>query len=258
MIGETVRDFVRATKRAVRPAKKPRAGVYDQDGLRTIHNHDFMTEPRFCAAYERGLQAASEYNWHWRVHMGLWAGQTALGVAGDFVECGVNRGFLSSAIMQITDWDTQNRTFYLLDTFEGLDERFVSSDDQACSAFEKNEEALQSGMYVRGVESVRRNFSEWKNVRIIQGSIPETLDQVDSRRVAYLHVDMNCSPPEVAAMEFFWDRLVPGAVVLFDDYAYNGYESQKRAMDEFARRKNVAIASLPTGQGLLIKPALTA
>ena len=39
---------------------------------------------------------------------------------------------------------------------------------------------------------------------------------------------MNCSRPEVAAAEYFWDRRVPGAFVLPDDYAYRGYESQKQ------------------------------
>ena len=70
--------------------------------------------------------------------------------------------------------------------------------------------------------------------------------------IAYLHLDMNSSAPEVAALEFFWERLVPGAVVLFDDYGYRGYEAQKRALDALARRQDAPIASLPTGQGLLI------
>jgi hypothetical protein len=42
---------------------------------------------------------------------------------------------------------------------------------------------------------------------------------------------------------------------LLDDYAYAGYRSQKLAMDAFARSKSVQILSLPTGQGLMIKPA---
>jgi hypothetical protein len=58
----------------------------------------------------------------------------------------------------------------------------------------------------------------------------------------------------VAAAEYFWDRLLPGAVVLLDDYAYLGFGSQKKAMDGFAASKRVAICSLPTGQGLLLKP----
>src|SRR4029079_9184251 len=71
--------------------------IYDQDGLRTIHNHDFMRQPNFVRAYDRGIKAAgSDYNWHWRVHVGLWAAFLASKLPGDFVECGVNRGFLSS------------------------------------------------------------------------------------------------------------------------------------------------------------------
>lgn len=237
--------------------KAPKAiadATYDQDGLRSIHTHEFMRDPSFRRAYERGCRAAVDYKWHWRVHIGLWAAFAASKLAGDFVECGVNRGFLSSAIMEFLDWDSGNRTFYLLDTFDGLDLDHVSDEDLRNGAIKKNEASLKSGEYVRDVESVKANFSQWKNIRIIKGSIPGTLDQVKARNVAYLHLDMNCSPPEVAAINFFWDRLVPGAVVLLDDYAYRGFESQKHAMDAFAREKNVMIASLPTGQGLLLKP----
>jgi hypothetical protein len=85
-------------------------------------------------------------------------------------------------------------------------------------------------------------------------SIPETLERVGAKRIAYVHIDMNCAPPEVAAAHFFLDRLVPGAFMLLDDYAYYGYSQQKVAIDVFAVEKGVDICSLPTGQGLLIKP----
>jgi len=91
-------------------------------------------------------------------------------------------------------------------------------------------------------------------VRIIRGVIPQTLPQVDSERLAYLSIDLNCAAPEIAAAEFFWDRLVPGAVMLLDDYGFRRFAPQKRAFDDFARRKGVPILSLPTGQGMIIKP----
>ena len=228
---------------------------YDQDGLNTIHNHDFMNDPAFCAAYDRGCKAAEDYHWHWRVHIGLWVAHAAGKLEGDFVECGVNRGFLSSAIMQYLDWNSQNRTFYLLDTFGGLNEKYLSEEDRKREALVKEDRKWDGDFYVRDVETVKANFSQWKNVQIIQGPVPETLDQVKTQKVAYVHIDMNCSPPEVAALRFFWDRLTPGGFVLFDDYAYRGYRSQKQALDEVAKEKGVMIASIPTGQGVLIKPA---
>jgi hypothetical protein len=229
--------------------------VYDQDGLRSVHNTEFLGDPRFQKAYQRGITAAGvDYRWHWRVHVGLWAASYAARLDGDFVECGVNAGFLSSAIMDYLDWSATGKTFYLLDTFEGLDARFISEEEREAGILEKSSELLKSGFYVSSVEPVKANFAEWKNVRIIQGSIPETLPQVDSPRIAYLHLDMNCAPPEVAAAEHFWPRLVPGAPVLLDDYAYIGYRPQKVALDAFAEARGVSVLSLPTGQGLLLKP----
>lgn len=228
---------------------------YDQDGLATVHNNEFMLDPRFRAAYARGVKAAGQdYHFQWRVHMALWAAQHASVLPGDFVECGVNAGFVSSAIMHYLDWDSLKKTFYLLDSFSGLDLRQVSKNEIEIGVLERNKRDLDRGFYVRDVELVRENFKSWKHHRIIQGIIPDTLVQVDSDAIAFLHLDLNCAQPEVAALEYFWNRLTVGAIVLLDDYAYVGFRMQKLAMDHFAEQHRVAIASLPTGQGMLIRP----
>lgn len=232
----------------------PQPVYYDRDGLRTYHNHEFMQDPAFVHAYARGVRAAGEdYRWEWRVHVGLWAASSAIRLDGDFVECGVNRGFLSSAIMALLDWDTRGRTFYLLDTFAGLDERYVYESERSV-VLDRNAKELASGFYTRNLDEVRANFSEWKNVRIVPGSIPQTLADVRPEKVAFLHLDMNCAMPEICAIDYFWPKLVSGAFVLLDDYAYFGYRSQKVAMDRFAASHGVAVLSLPTGQGLIVRP----
>lgn len=232
-----------------------RRHIYDQDGLRSIHNHDFMFNLDFTRAYNRGRLAAGEdYHFHWRVHIALWAAYSAMRLNGDYVECGVNRGFISSAIMEFLDWNQHEQTFYLLDTFNGIDPSTLSEDDLQHGVLDRNKALLASEHYVKSAESVKINFSQWQNVRIVEGSIPQTLPLVDSAAVAYLHLDLNCAGPEIEAIKYFWNRLLPGAIILLDDYAYCGYESQKRAWDAFASQKGVMIASLPTGQGLLLKP----
>lgn len=228
--------------------------IYDQDGLRSIHAHDFMGEPRFMAAYARGVEAVGrDYSWHWRVHIGLWTAETAAKLPGDFVECGVNRGFLASAIMRLLDWNRRDKRFFLLDTFKGLDERYITGTEREQGILAKNQELIDLGWYVIGSDSVRRNFAEWQRVVIVEGTIPHTLSEVDAERIAWLHIDLNCAPPEVEALRHFWPRLVPGAMVLLDDYAFHGYRQQKLAMDELARELGIVIASLPTGQGLIVK-----
>lgn len=185
----------------------------------------------------------------------LWAAAAAIRLLGDFVECGVNRGFLSSAIMEYLNWDTRLRTFYLLDTFTGLDERYISEAELEAGALYKNQKLLESGFYIDRIDTVIANFAQWRNVKIVPGAIAETLAQVPTKQVAFLHLDMNHALPEVAAAEHFWPRLTPGALILLDDYAYHGFRNQKLAMDKFANKKGVQILSLPTGQGLLLKPA---
>ena len=223
-------------------------GLPYEDGLLSRHNRDFLEDPDFVRAYSRGIEASGDLGWRWRVHIGLWAGSTAARLPGDFVECGVNRGFLSTAIMEYLDWNQIGKQFWLLDTFEGIDLSQLEGEELA-AARQRNER-----MDVADAGSVRAWFSQWRNVNVVEGPVPTTLPLVHAEEIAYLHLDMNSSAPEVAALEYFWTRLVSGAVVLFDDYGYRGYEAQKRALDALARRRDVLIASLPTGQGLLIRP----
>jgi hypothetical protein len=238
-------------------ALKTRLGddVFDFDGLRTVHNHDFMIDPVYKAAYARGVQAAGgqDYKWYWRMHISLWAAATAMKLPGDFVECGVNKGFLSSAIMQQHNWDTQGRMFYLLDTYQGIDAKYLSEVEKDGGVLDRNRRDINTGFYTENFQEVERNFAEWTNKTMVVGSIPDTLPQIKAEKIAFLHIDLNCTEPEVAAIEYLWDRLSTGAIVLLDDYAFFGFHPQKEGMDVWAAKRGVAIASLPTGQGLIIK-----
>lgn len=249
------RAMASAGFKVVRTRRNGRPAVYDNDGLISTHNREFMDDPDFRRAYARGVKAAGQdYGWYWRVHIGLWAAYNGSRIAGDFVECGVHHGFLSSAVMEYLNWNATGRTFHLLDTFGGLDEQLMSAEDVASGGVERNRRALASGTFTGLLDKVRANFAEWQNVNIVPGRVPDTLPATGEGPIAYLHIDMNCSPPEVAAFDYFWDRLSPGAVILLDDYAYGGFASQKHAMDAATAAKGIKVASLPTGQGIIIKP----
>jgi hypothetical protein len=51
-------------------------------------------------------------------------------------------------------WDSLGKTFYLMDTFAGLDERFVSDAEKEAGMLDSNRRLLERGFYVAGVESV--------------------------------------------------------------------------------------------------------
>jgi hypothetical protein len=160
---------------------------------------------------------------------------------------------MSSAIMQRLDWNRAGRRFYLIDTFAGPVLAQYSQAEMDASRVDIAVEAMKAGAYVTDMERVRANFSEWENVVVVQGGVPDVLPGLDVGRIAFLHLDMNCAFPERTALEFFWDRLSAGAVVLLDDYAALGHGCQQVAIDDVARRFGVAVLSLPTGQGVIIR-----
>jgi hypothetical protein len=216
-----------------------------EDGLMTMHVADFCKDRRFISAYERG-KATGSWNGsdlRWRVYTACWAAQRARDLAGDFVECGVNRGGMSRAVMEYIGFKDMNKRFFLLDTYCGF------SDNLRPLAASVNRDDYQECY-----DAVTRTFATFPNVRIVRGTVPETLCQVETDQVCYLSLDMNCAEPEIAAMRYFWTKLVAGAVVLLDDYAFSeSYRRQKDAFDSLSRELNFTILSLPTGQGLVLK-----
>jgi len=228
---------------------------YMQDGVFTVHSDHFRCSPTFQEAYSRGIAASDgvDPGFEWRVHVALWAASTSLRVAGDFVECGVNAGFISSAIMRRLRWNALGRKFYLVDTFNGPVLQQYSQDEVATGRRSVAESAMAAGAYVTDIGRTRANYSEWPNAVIVRGVVPEVLSTLTLGKIAFLHLDMNCAYPERTALEFLWDRLEPGAIVLLDDYGYLGQHEQTRELDQAAKTVGAEILSLPTGQGLIIK-----
>jgi hypothetical protein len=89
---------------------------------------------------------------------------------------------------------------------------------------------------------------------VVRGEVPEVLPEVAAERVCYLSIDLNSVAPSIAAAEHFWPRMSRGAAMVLDDYGFPQFSDQKPAFDSFAVGIGVPILSLPTGQGLLIKP----
>jgi hypothetical protein len=179
----------------------------------------------------------------------LWVAEQCYRLDGDFVECGVNRGFWSSAIMEYLRWGGRGKTFWLFDTFSGMVEEQLNETERRLIAVNEKTQSYEE-CFDHAVE----NFKEWEDVRLVRGVIPESLLLEDIREVAYLAIDLNCVIPEISAGDFFWNKMVSGGMCLLDDYAYYRYGEQKVAWDGFAVRHGVSILSLPTGQGLWIKP----
>jgi O-methyltransferase len=195
-------------------------------------------------AYTRNAGSAKERSLVLRLHTLVWAATHALRVPGDFVECGVWRGFCSAVLTDYLDFGQVDKRYYLYDTFAGIPPGYDTESHDVPLLHE-------AGLYESAVE----RFSRFPNVRIVRGVVPDSFFEASPERVAFLHLDMNSSKSEVAALEILFDRLSPGGVIVFDDYGWMGYQAQQRAEDAFMQARGHRILELPTGQGLLIKHA---
>lgn len=222
--------------------------TYRQDGLYATCNTDFLREPKFVEAFRLGREAGvlNDTPIHYRAYIACWAALKGRDLEGDFVECGVYRGAMSRMIVHYLDFQNlPHRRFYLLDTFSGVPPQSLS------------EEELRTRRpvpYEPSYEQVKETFRAYPNVIIVRGMIPDTLAEVKSEKIAYLSLDMNFAAPEIAAAEYFWPKMVSGAVIVLDDYGWAGAEVQRREFDAFAARHGVRVFPVPTGQGLIFKP----
>ncbi len=220
--------------------------TYNTDGLATSNNCDFITEEHFAKAYEaaKNTNPWKNFTLMWRIHVICWIAHTVKNLEGDFVECGVNTGSYARAIIEYTNFNTLNKTFYLMDTFSGLDQKYITDEERKLG--------IMNYTYRDTYEEVKKTFTPFKT-KIIKGSIPETLPLCEAKKICFLSIDMNNVVPEIAAMEYFWDKVVINGMIVLDDYGFPMHITQKIAFDKFAKSVGHEILTLPTGQGLILK-----
>ncbi|HEY0013298.1 MAG TPA: TylF/MycF/NovP-related O-methyltransferase [Allosphingosinicella sp.] len=229
------------------PQLLPDGATYYGDGLMALHNCDFLQDERFARAYAAGKATGSwwDHDLHWRAHVICWAAARGLALEGDYVECGVHRGGFSRMLADYVDLGVRpDKKLYLIDTYSGVPKEFRSA-EQA--------DTLES-LYTDSHRDVLKTFALFPNAVVVRGRIPDVLPEVRPDRVCYLSIDLNCVEPSIAAADHFWPLMSAGAAMILDDYGFAGFLDQKTAFDAWARRTGVEILTLPTGQGLVLKP----
>jgi O-methyltransferase len=218
----------------------------------------FLDDPQFLKTYKaiRGAHIYDDYDSPhtiaWRLHTLVWAAQRAVSLPGDFVECGVFKGHMAWVVTQMVDFGKLPKQFYLYDTFAGFSNKYSSADDfpDSTAFFDFAHKVYKDeAIYPMVVE----RFRDLPNVRIVRGVVPDSFTEAVPKRIAYLHIDLNSPAAEVAALEVLFDRVVPGGVIVFDDYGWYLYRKQKEAEDAFFAVRGYRVLELPTGQGLVVK-----
>lgn len=174
--------------------------------------------------------------------------QSAL-LDGDMAECGVYKGggalLIARAIVAARSANGRPAVELLLfDTFEGMPDT-TGVDAKVHSAGDFGDTSL---------EAVAKVMSPFSFATLRQGLIPASLSGLESRRFSFVHIDVDLYRSTIDCLEFFYPRLVPGGIMVFDDYGVRIYEhAEKKAVDEFFASKIEKPISLTNGQTLVIK-----
>lgn len=216
-------------------------GTFAGDNLFTINrNLSFLEDPPFFDAWSKHVDNPAEKASIWRMAVLAWAARTAIrcGIPGDFVECACYRGTAARVVCDTVDFSATGRKYYLYDLFE-------HDASMPHLPMDKHSATLYSDTVAR--------FADQPNVIVTQGKVPEVLHKVAPGAIAFLHIDLNNADAEIGALEVLFDRVSPGAPIVFDDYGWLGYRDQKLAEDPWLAARGYHVLELPTGQGLVIK-----
>ena len=172
----------------------------------------------------------------------LWAARESRGSAVALVECGVCDGMTIYFAMMALQGQ-QHFTCTLFDAWQGMQaENLLSTEMQQVGAYS-----------FLSLDTTKRNLEMFSDqCTFLKGSIPESLSLTEEHvEVNWLHIDMNSAIPTLAALNWFWDRIPTGGLVLFDDYL--GEPETKSVADLFFADRNCVVLPLPTGQGICFK-----
>lgn len=214
-------------------------GYYLGDNLFTWgRNNSALEDTAFTEALQTNIQNPSDEAIAWRRYLLACSASHAVHLEGDFVECGV---YLGTGIKTVIDYfgkDNFEKKFWGYDTFD--------YHPTAGHGFEEQ----QSGLF----EKVKKRFADYPMVQLVQGLIPDSFARGCPDRIAYLHIDLNNHEGEIASLDHLWERIVPGGLIILDDYEWAGiYREQKRAEDLWFQEREYRVFPLPTGQGFVIK-----
>ena len=152
------------------------------------------------------------------------------------VECGVCDGLTIYFAIKACEISNKEKKAYLYDTWETLEG-----------------DKLRFRYDYLDIDITKKNLDCFQEKLIFnKGLIPNIFkNATNPSEVSWLHIDLNSTDATKASLDFFYDKLISGGVILFDDYG--GFDDTRKVIDNFFDDKNGHFINYPTGQGVFIK-----
>lgn len=169
---------------------------------------------------------------------------------GDFVETGVWRGGCCMLMAhELVKAGHTDRTLWLYDTFEGLPKPDAERDidvlgNRAIDGWEPRQSGDDRSLWAYGpLCDVKANLATTgypeERQRYVVGKVEETIPAEAPERIAVLRIDTDWYESYAHILIHLYDRVVPGGIVIFDDYGH--FLGARQAVDEFLSARGLAV-----------------
>jgi len=166
---------------------------------------------------------------------------------GDFIEIGVWRGGTSALIAKKLKLLGSVEKVYSADTFQGV----VKADSKHDFAYKGGEHADTSK------EAVQSLFREMglTNIEILQGIFPDDTGHLipSGTRFKFCHIDVDVYQSAKDIVNWIWDKLIPGGIIVYDDYGFHGCSGIAKFVQEERSKKDRIILQNLNGHAICIK-----
>jgi O-methyltransferase len=165
--------------------------------------------------------------------------------SGHIMEIGVWRGGTGVLIARQAKNSKIKESVFLCDTFKGV----VKAGS--------NDTAYQGGEHAdTGREMVEVLLSEngLDNIEILEGIFPDqTAEKVESLKFRFVHIDVDVYQSAKDVNEWIWNRLVPGGIVVYDDYGFASCDGITKYVEEQTGMDDRIIIHNLNGHAVVVK-----
>lgn len=158
------------------------------------------------------------------------------GVEGSVVELGAHEGQSAILIQEIIDYHRTNKEFHVYDSFSGLPELH---EYDAGGYLLPGELSTSEAVFLH-------NFAQQdlKPPIVHPGWFHDTLPAELPPKICFAHIDCDFYTSVVEGLEAVYPRLADNAIVVIDDYDWEGLPGVKIAVDNFLQAKPEKICPL--------------
>lgn len=164
------------------------------------------------------------------------------GLHGAIIECGVWKGGSMLLAAQVLRQFNFDKTIYLFDTFNGMPMPDAAFDVDLLDnpAIDRWRENWANGGSVQDVKA-NMALAKYPYLKFVEGKVENTLrEHIGTTLFSLVRLDTDWYESTKVELEVLWPRLVPGGIMLIDDYGH--WKGCKKAVDEYFADKKIKMA----------------